>query len=178
MGLTVSLPLIVTVLVSWLWYVEIVVTTFLSLYFATETGPEYCAIISPFFSFVSFTFFENIFLVQFQFQCADIVLSCVQSSVFWLDRVSYRNYQSTQSNPVSVEQGFPTFFWMATHLTKLPRFRDTPLMVRPPTPPSTRLEKKIHNYIIKTNEANLTARFCYLIISKAEFRLMTSDFKT
>jgi hypothetical protein len=74
--------------------------------------------------------------------------------------------------------GIPNLFWMATHLTKLPRFRDTPLTVRPPPPPSTRLEKKIHNYIIKTNKANLTARFCYLIIFKAEFRLMTSDFKT
>jgi hypothetical protein len=62
MGLTVSLLLIVTVLVSWLWYVEIIVTTFLSLHLVTETGPEFCAIISPFFlSFVSFTFFEHFF---------------------------------------------------------------------------------------------------------------------
>jgi hypothetical protein len=37
---------------------------------------------------------------------------------------------------------------------------------------------KIHNYIIKTNKAKLKARFSYLIMSKAEFRLMTSDFKT
>jgi hypothetical protein len=71
--------------------------------------------------------------------------------------------------------GIPNLFWMATHLTKPPRFRDTPFTVRPP--PSTRLEKKIHNYIIKTNKANLTARFSYLIMSKAELRLMTSDFK-
>jgi hypothetical protein len=77
-----------------------------------------------------------------------------------------------------LHQGFPTFFSMATHLTKPPQFRDNPLTVRSPPPPSTRLEKKIHNYTIKTNKANLTARFSYLIISKAEFRLMTSDFKT
>jgi hypothetical protein len=74
--------------------------------------------------------------------------------------------------------GIPNLFYMATHLTKPPRFRDTPLTVRPPPPPSTRLENKIHNYIIKTNEANLTARFSYLIIYKAEFRLMTSNFRT
>jgi hypothetical protein len=73
--------------------------------------------------------------------------------------------------------GIPNLFWMATHLTKPLWFRDTPLTVRPPPPPSTRLEKKIHNYIIKTNKANLMARFSYLIMSKAEFRLMTSDFK-
>jgi hypothetical protein len=73
--------------------------------------------------------------------------------------------------------GIPNLFWMPTHLTKPPRFRDTPLTVRPPPPPSTRLEKKIHYYIIKTNKANLTARFSYLIMSKAEFRRMTSDFK-
>jgi hypothetical protein len=30
--------------------------------------------------------------------------------------------------------GIPNLFWMATHLTKLPRFRDTPLTVRPPPP--------------------------------------------
>jgi hypothetical protein len=66
--------------------------------------------------------------------------------------------------------GIPNLFWMATHLTKPPRFRDIPLTVRPPPPPppSTRLEKKIHNYIIKTNKANLTARFSYLIMSKAD----------
>jgi hypothetical protein len=64
--------------------------------------------------------------------------------------------------------GIPNLFWMATHLTKLPRFRDTPLTVRPP--PSTRLKKKIHNYIF-------IYIYCYLIISKAEFRLMTY-FKT
>jgi hypothetical protein len=74
--------------------------------------------------------------------------------------------------------GIPNLFLMATHLTKPRRFRDTPLTVRPPPLPSARLEMKIHNYIIKTNKVNLTARFCYLIISKAEFRLMTSDFKT
>jgi hypothetical protein len=79
-------------------------------------------------------------------------------------------------NSLSIS-GIPNFFWMATHLTKLPRFHDTPLTMRPPPPPSTRLEKKIHNYIIKTNEPNLTARFSYLIMSKAEFRLMTSNFK-
>jgi hypothetical protein len=52
--------------------------------------------------------------------------------------------------------GIPNLFWMATHLTKLPRFRDTPLTVRPPPPPSPRWEKKKHNYIKKTNKANLT----------------------
>jgi hypothetical protein len=72
--------------------------------------------------------------------------------------------------------GIPNLFSMATHLTKPPRFRDTPLTVRPTPPPSTRLEKKIQNYIIKTNKVNLTARFSYLM-SKAEFRPMTSDFK-
>jgi hypothetical protein len=35
--------------------------------------------------------------------------------------------------------GIPNLFWMATHLTKPPRFCDTPLTVRPPPPPSTRL---------------------------------------
>jgi hypothetical protein len=73
--------------------------------------------------------------------------------------------------------GIPNLFWMATDFTKPLRFRDTPLTVRPPPPPSTQLEKKIHNYIIKRNKTNLTARFSYLIMSKAEFRLMTSDFK-
>jgi hypothetical protein len=73
--------------------------------------------------------------------------------------------------------GISNLFWMVTHLTKPPRLRDTPLTVRPPPPPYTRLENKIHNYIIKTNKANLTARFSYLIMSKAEFRLMISDFK-
>jgi hypothetical protein len=74
-----------------------------------------------------------------------------------------------------LKQGFPTFFewrhtWQSLRDSVTPHSRWDP-------PSSTRLEKKIHNYIIKTNKANLTARFSYLIMSKAEFRLMTSDFK-
>jgi hypothetical protein len=71
---------------------------FLSLYFVTDTGPE-CYYFTFFFSFMSFTFFGT--FSRFSFSV--LTMSCVQSLVFWLDMVSYRNYASTQSDPVSIE---------------------------------------------------------------------------
>jgi hypothetical protein len=74
---------------------------FLSLHSVTETGPERCAIISPFFSVL----YVSLFLGTF-FSSALVCRhspSCVQSSIFWLDRVSYRNYPTTQSGSVSME---------------------------------------------------------------------------
>jgi hypothetical protein len=67
-----------------------------------KTGPESCAIISPFFffQFRVFNFFKHFFG---SVSVCRHSRSCVQSSIFWLDRVSYRNYPSTQSGPVSIE---------------------------------------------------------------------------
>jgi len=57
-----SLPLIVTVLVSWLWCVEIIVTSLIIL-IDFRNRVEYCTIRSTIFSF-SFTF-ENMFTTHF-----------------------------------------------------------------------------------------------------------------
>jgi hypothetical protein len=64
MGLTITLPPVVTVLVSWL-VIHGNYSDDLSLCFVTKEGLRCCAIILPFSIFVSFTFF--FFLVQLQY---------------------------------------------------------------------------------------------------------------
>src|SRR5215475_9581465 len=61
-GFCVSLPLLDTLCVSSLWYVDTIVTLLLSHHFSTVTGPESRAMISPFFSFLSFTSLGTFFL--------------------------------------------------------------------------------------------------------------------
>jgi hypothetical protein len=65
-----------------------------------ERGPECCSIIMSFFSLVSFTFFGTFFFFWFSFS---VLTQSVFCTVFSLDMVSYRNYLSTQSGPVSIE---------------------------------------------------------------------------
>ena len=50
---------------SALWYVYTIVTFLLSRHFSTVTGPKCLAMISPFFSFLSFTSLEMFFLFSF-----------------------------------------------------------------------------------------------------------------
>jgi hypothetical protein len=63
----------------------------------TEIGPECCAAVSPFFSFMS-QFFGLL-----RFAVIVPTVSCVQSSIFWLDRASYKKYPSTQSAVIKGE---------------------------------------------------------------------------
>jgi hypothetical protein len=66
----------------------------------TETGPECCATVLPFISFMSFNILEHFSGLVSVCQHS---LFCVQSSIFWLDRVGYKNYLLTQPGPVSTE---------------------------------------------------------------------------
>jgi len=64
-GFSISLPLLETLCVSALWYVDTIVTFLLSHHFSTVTGPECLAMISPLSSFLSFTSLGTFFLFSF-----------------------------------------------------------------------------------------------------------------
>ena len=64
-GFSVSLPLLETLCVSALWYVDTIVTFLSSRHFSTVTGTEYLAMISPFPNFLSFTSLGMFLLFSF-----------------------------------------------------------------------------------------------------------------
>ena len=76
-GFSVSLPLLETLCVSALWYVDNIVTFLLSHHFSTVTGPEFLAMISPFSSFSSFTSLRMFFLFSFS-----VPTQSVECSIF------------------------------------------------------------------------------------------------
>jgi hypothetical protein len=79
------LPLIVTVLVSWLWYVEITVTIFFHLILWQKQVQNAAIWFHLFFKLCVFHFYRNILFGQFQ--CTN----CLS----WLKMVNYRNYPFT-----------------------------------------------------------------------------------
>ena len=64
-GFSVSLPLLETLYVSALWYVDTIITFLLSHHFSTVTGPKCLAMISPPFQFLMFHFLGDVLPVQF-----------------------------------------------------------------------------------------------------------------
>jgi len=71
------LPLLETLCVSALWYVDTIVTYLLSRHFSTVTGPECLAMISPFSSFLFFTSLGTFFLFSFS-----VPTQSVECSIF------------------------------------------------------------------------------------------------
>jgi len=76
-GFSVSLPLLETLCVSALWYVDTLVTFLLSRHFNTVTGPEFLAMISPYCSCLFFTSLGTFFLFSFS-----VTTQSVECSIF------------------------------------------------------------------------------------------------